>query len=132
MHTERLLAGADFLQRKGLWEGQKKIPKKEFCMSTWDSSKDPYAEDLVGPTCGTVKCAIGHMTTDPWFRRRGLKLVETWNDCQPQYKEFESFDAVAAFFGITYNDAFKIFGPHTDKTLPQVARELRKYVKDHQ
>jgi hypothetical protein len=49
-----------------------KVPRERFDMNRWVGADWKGAKNL---SCGTSACAAGWATTDPWFRRRGLRLL---------------------------------------------------------
>ena len=68
------------------------------------------------PTCGTAACAAGWATTIPSFRKAGLYLT-VWG---PAYQDLNTrssdgstngYNALARFFGISYDDASELFDP---------------------
>jgi len=88
-------------------------------------------------TCGTIGCAIGWAASDPWFTRRGLKLVEDWEDQKgkmtyvPVFRDEEDLDAVGAFFGLEWEDATALFGDIANgtKTRCQVIHNIKRFIK---
>lgn len=57
-------------------------------------------------SCGTVMCAAGFAGSDPWFTRRGFKLVWATHPLWPAgggagllYREHRGWDAINQFFG---------------------------------
>lgn len=112
MNKERLLKLAELLEN--LPEGRPK-----FSLENWYH-------------CGTAACAVGHAAIDPWFRRRGLKLIKIGRWHEPAYRDDEGWSAVAAFFGIYIIDAEFLFSAESydrgDRR--SVARRIRKFVKE--
>ena len=87
LHAERLLQVVRVLEE---------LPKeKKFSLSTW-------------LRCGTNGCAVGWAASDPWFTRRGLKMVyHDWYE--PYYKDKYNNDAVCDFFGLDQEQTFDLF-----------------------
>lgn len=115
MHVERLTKLAELLERP--------LPKgaPKFDMSTWYQ-------------CGTRACAAGHAALDPWFRRRGLKLVKL-NDPrathEPSYEGKTGFDALALFFDLDAEAADEIFMTHdVGNSRRDVARRIRRLIRE--
>jgi hypothetical protein len=60
--------------------------------------------------CGTVCCAAGHAARDPWFKRRGFKMVKDISGSPVpsnarhlltiSYDGKQGWDALAEFFGV--------------------------------
>lgn len=68
--------------------------------------------------CGTVGCAIGYASIDPWFNDHGFKLNEIILSERPHYVPiyknknditFSGFTAVSEFFDISLDDTYKLF-----------------------
>lgn len=74
-----------------------------FDMSMWIDSA----------SCGTVACAIGWATQDPWFKAQGFYMN---NNRAPCYGEACSFSAVAKFFKIPLGHARMLFGANFYET----------------
>lgn len=128
MYEKRILRLADALDEQ---------PRKLFHMGGW-------FDDL---ECGTVCCAGGLACTIPAFKRAGLKrmyfkgVIVKYNGVQyqdpktPGSATLYDFDALARFFDIPSDHAIALFTggkpyPSKEPTPKQVARVLRKYVKD--
>ena len=107
-----------------------------FEMNYWQIIRDPSNQYTTDDTCHTSACALGSCAMNPWFKRRGLKLVPDGannlvpdganNDvathlglhCRSQitakvaFKDgTENYNAAETFFGITYAEAEWIFYP---------------------
>ena len=109
LHAERLLQVVRVLEE---------LPKeKKFNLSTWLK-------------CGTVGCAVGWAASDPWFTRRGLKMVyHDWYE--PYYKDKYNNDAVCYFFGLTIHDTHGLFykNSYSEPTKRNVIRRIKAFVK---
>lgn len=78
-------------------------------------------------------CAVGLAAAmNPWFRAQGLRLesAESVKDCRPVYRNHSDWQAVAAFFALTNEDARALFdrGGYGGRVRPhprQVARKIR-------
>lgn len=64
--------------------------------------------------CGTVACAAGHCSLDPWFRRRGFAAEFDDGELNPT-RDREWPDMVEGFFGVPIN-SFDSLGPDPDRT----------------
>lgn len=51
--------------------------KKDFNMQTWGEEKFDWYDGQGKARCGTAMCLAGHMSLDPYFRRRAF--VGTWD-----------------------------------------------------
>ena len=93
--------------------------EKKFSLSVWHR-------------CGTVACAVEWAANDPWFKRRGLKLEEGLFSAVPAYKGFYTWDAIEAFFGVTGEEACRIFSNmgRMRNTRYDVIRRIEKFIKD--
>lgn len=132
----RLLKLADFLE---------KLPRKRFDYGRWVGVDWDGKPDL---SCGTTACALGWATTIPSFRRLGLRLrklggtvsvVELEND---DGQETHWSAAAMNVFGLDANEAFYLFlpgfglagmkyhSPRHDATAKQVAKHIRRFVKE--
>jgi hypothetical protein len=98
--------------------------KKHFNMSTWAEKTD----------CGTIGCAAGLCSFDPWFRRRGFKGVFIDHGSF----RFANLVSPGDFFGavglqrVFVNDEFT--NPERDHAGVHVHRDVvaavRDYIKD--
>ena len=89
--------------------------------------------------CGTIGCAAGQCGLDPWFRRRGFKLVPAplneGQDPRDLMGGFEGFNdghqngtiAVESFFGSA--GSASIFLNGDNRPVNQVIKEVRAYIK---
>lgn len=103
----------DFLERKGLWEGEYAFDRTNFKMHFWifeDHSK-------LHP-CGTVGCIAGHMASNSIWKAMGLELkaaVEYMNTDNisnirmPFYDGDWSYEGLRRLFKITSYEASYIF-----------------------
>jgi hypothetical protein len=125
--TDRLLRLADHLDT---------VQPEAFKLLAWRLEKQG---------CGTVACACGHGCDIPEFRDAGLKLERSLfsrDDQATEYflvytdpvlkAEYECFEAVQEFFGITAHDADYLFEPssydHGSKTTAvEVAARIRDF-----
>lgn len=79
--------------------------------------------------CGTAACALGTAALDPQFQAEGLRLIAKldqfgdFDGVQPSYRDKVLFEAAQAFFGITYNQAYNLFGLSSLEA-PQVAEKI--------
>lgn len=81
--------------------------------------------------CGMTACAFGHAATIPYFKRLGLKLMGTRGYFRPIYDELVEFEAAAAFFDITEQQASELFMPSTENSLEtpaEWARRCRRFI----
>lgn len=102
MNRERLQRAADTL--RALRPVIAKNHKLHFDLGLWFSGNPKKI------SCGTTACAMGWLSTDPWFKRRGLSLD---NYHTPAYshmgKNYIGFDAARTFFDIAPWNAAQIF-----------------------
>ena len=96
-------------------------PEKRFSLSVWHN-------------CGTVACAVGWAETDPWFKKRGLRLIkdDVLDDYKlPFYDGDEGSLAVKRFFGLD-DEEDKLFYScgYTRRTRKDVIRRIEAFVKD--
>lgn len=142
---KRLLKLADFLD---------KLPPEKFDFSEIAVQKGkPMREALkAGRTrCGTVGCAIGWMPAAfprslRWDETRGWATRTFPDVCLINEPTRVDFDAAVTFFGITSADAYWLFQPggwrglyasehnglHNDATPKQVAKHIRKFVREQE
>jgi hypothetical protein len=100
--------------------------------------------------CGSTCCAMGFAGVHPWFNKQGLEFRQSlarkngpcnfYVDGKSRYGD-GFVEAAEKFFDINYLDAGILFTPDTrvvdgelediDETPKQVARRLRKFVKEH-
>lgn len=78
--------------------------------------------------CGTVACAAGRCSFDPWFQRRGFSGTVTefygWS-LKDVVDSFET-DAVAEFFGL--DGANRIFFNGSQRPVSKVMREVKSHI----
>lgn len=118
-HRERLNMAATVL---AAW-----VPTPDLKFDLW--------EWHVRRECGTTCCAVGYLTSQPYFKRRGLRLEEQSPTAWLLDIEFDglnSWEAVQKFFGLSITDAHHLFsqdeyGPRP--TPKGVARRIRAYLK---
>jgi hypothetical protein len=106
--------------------------KKGFYLGSWG----------VEGACGTIACACGWATLDPWFKARGFHsssgdakgypLVPTFGtyaDGSPRI----GFSAVAAFFHISYEQTIHLFSAHeyARGNLFDVLRRVTAFINKH-
>ena len=107
--------------------------KKHFSMANWG----------VKTACGTVACAAGFCGLDPWFKRRGLKLIP-YNGVDESVDidyinyyligegkiitddKSDTKDAVTQFFGPTGTTS--IFFNGEIRPVGKVINEVRRYI----
>ena len=115
-----------------------------FEMNYWQIIRDPSNQYTTDDTCHTSACALGSCAMNPWFKRRGLKLVPDGANSEITAKVAfkdgtENYNAAETFFGITYAEAEWIFYPD-EYTAPnitpamvkkRVKQLIRKYSKEN-
>jgi hypothetical protein len=117
-----LLKLADFLET---------VPRKKFDMRSWQRSAADKPEGRRPGECGFAGCAVGWAVHQRMFR--GLKFIPDWSwggDLIPHYNGQTEWRAITDLFLIGYDEAFGLFGPQTGGTPKQVAKRIRKFVKD--
>lgn len=96
--------------------------RKHWNMHVWGEKTD----------CGTVACAAGHCSFDPWFRARGLKQNFTWfkgdEYSGPQWESDFDDESVVLFFGL--EGASSIFWNSSQRPVGTVIRECLAYIKE--
>jgi hypothetical protein len=95
------------------------VKPQTFRMDTWYDTNE---------LCGSTGCAIGHAMCDPWFIKQGFmanheeeklpdlvigELKYFDDDIFPSFAGHARFGAIAEFFGITYRQAYDLFGAST-------------------
>lgn len=100
----------DFLERKGLWEGEYVFDETNFNMDAWifeDWSK-------LHP-CGTVGCIAGHMGSNSIWKAMGLELkiedqdISRFKFKMPFYDGDSSYDGLAKLLKINEFQSYLIF-----------------------
>lgn len=86
------------------------IPSEKIDLAYWRSNQHERGFPDILHTCGTTACAIGYATTYPPFLKKGFRWCPEWG--VPAYKDKKSFDAVEAFFDLTYPQARQLFSDH--------------------
>lgn len=80
-------------------------------------------------------CAVGlAAATEPWFQAQGLRLkdVERPSLCHPVYRESSDWEAVAAFFGLTFAEARELFSAAAyDGGLQPAPRIVADRIRQH-
>ena len=82
-------------------------------------------------------CAVGLAAAmNPWFKAQGLRLesAESLKECRPVYRSHSDWQAVAAFFALSNEDARALFdrGGYDGQVRPhprQVARKIRNHLR---
>lgn len=113
INAKRLLRLADYLET---------VPRDHFDMGTWGGKS----------SCGFSGCAMGWAVHGRLFR--GLKSASyLGRRACPSFNGATGFEAAAELFDITIDQAEeKLFGPHIKGTPKQVAKRIRKFVRDNQ
>ena len=116
MNTEALLKLAELLE-----EDAANPTGVKFDLGTWGKVPKPGVVDWLlwrSPRldCGTKACAIGMACLHPWFNERGLKAAPAdlskgciYPVCVEGDFSLHGFHGVAHFFGISHNEAFRLF-----------------------
>lgn len=87
--------------------------------------------------CGFAACAIGWAGTIPSFKRAGFKMTHNLSrglgfNFHPTYGNEEGFDAVSAFFDITWDQSTMLFGVDSYRSgnprPSTVAKSIRQFV----
>lgn len=102
--------------KKMLDTHQKLFPDISFNMVSWLQRMSPFRKTCkIGKkeACGTAACALGSAAIHPPFIRQGLRMrVERGdNEGEPYYLGKSGYEAGEKFFGITDEEAQKIFSP---------------------
>ena len=80
------------------------IPESNFALKYWlDEDSWKKAE----PDCGTIACAAGWLALHPDMKKLGLTRDQMGT---PMYLDMDGYDALAAVFGINWQDARNLFG----------------------
>ena len=127
VHIDRLNRLADYLDT---------LPVEQFNLIEWvtDAQMDPMTEEIV-PGCGTVACAVGHACMIEDFKKQGLGQYGEY-PFSPTYGALTGWDAVQAFFGVGYFDAWQLFDyscyGYEDRTPPsEVALRIRQFIAEN-
>lgn len=81
------------------------VRQRHWDMSSWGHTTE----------CGTIACAAGHCSLNPWFKRRGLTMADI------------NSRNVEAFFGV--DGAEDIFHNMTRRAVEQVIEEVREHIR---
>lgn len=111
MNTERMLSLYNFMAA---------LPSKVIDMDAWrQTAKGVYNKDIgnkelraaiENPSCGTQACALGWACAIPEFKKAGLKYGQhDLGYFGPKFGDLADFDAGAAFFGLTDDQAGDLF-----------------------
>lgn len=93
--------------------------------------------DLTDWHCGTAACAVGHACLSPWFQAEGLSLRQDWGGVTPMFGDFDGWEAVEKFFGLSNDDAEHLFYRWkypkygVDTTAPEVADRIEQFIAEH-
>jgi hypothetical protein len=128
-YKRRLLKLAAFLE---------KLPPNRFNFATWVGCHWNGAADL---SCGTTACALGWATTIPEFQRLGLRMRKVRGlPPFPCIKRSNYYGINAAhhaankLFDLEMHESQSLFVPgyglNSDATAKQVAKHIRKFVKE--
>lgn len=110
-----------------------KLPKgAKFDMGGWgrhDVDHAPAEHNY----CGTVACAAGWLSLDPWFQRHGLRgefdalgLLHPFG-CKQGFVRM--WELLHNFFGLTHDEAECVFGPLNGGTAKDAARRFQMVLK---
>lgn len=103
---------------------RKPLPKgvDRFEMRSWQSHKE----------CGTSACAVGLAASDPWFNKRGFKIMNGGPGFIPERGCYlGGWNAVIRFFDLTEEDAFYLFAKpfYIRGNRLDVARRIEGFVR---
>lgn len=145
VEKKRLLTLAKYLRRlkpsqldMDSWVTQNGSATGTSTRSAWST----YANitKLTEGSCGYAACAVGHAGSIRSFREAGFKMVATdRGTIWPSYvtkdsKVLYNWEAVEAFFGLTYLEAERLFGAysyHSRQPGPKlVAERIETFVKE--
>lgn len=73
--------------------------------------------------CGTIGCAAGHCSMDPWFQEQGLKPEKSWDG----YWYLPDNIDLDTFFG--YRGSRDIFHNYTKRSVEDVIEEVRIHIE---
>lgn len=89
------------------------IPEGRFDLSNWQSSARISSADQIN--CGTIACAAGWLSLHPQMNEAGLRVMDDGYTV-PQFGSEHGYDALAEFFGISFDEAFNLFGIRGEST----------------
>lgn len=112
INAKRLLKLADYLET---------VPREQFDMSLYGWGSETQTE------CGFAGCAIGWAIHGKLFR--GFTFDKGH---QPSYQGYYWYGAIDKLFDLSDGDVSNLFGPHNSGTPKQVAKRIRKFVRDNQ
>ena len=146
-HKRRLLKLADLLMK----DARRKKGVK-FDLNNWAAPVDgPKDEDgheafatkpkTVPVNCGTYACAVGLACISGEFKRSGLGLdfMESHDEDgkpvfipRPKYRGLINWRAVEAFFGVTYEQSYALFGTgaYDVSTGAEAERAVARRIRD--
>jgi hypothetical protein len=113
-----------------------KVQEERFDMALWAAHNGEHSPEEDN-FCGTAACALGHAAMIPAFKRAGLGLDWFLRDegnpdkgwsAFVRFDGFDSEDAGAAFFGLSAEEANKLF-LDTNATRKEVIKNIRKLAK---
>ncbi|MCW8308586.1 hypothetical protein AruPA_16235 [Acidiphilium sp. PA] len=88
--------------------------------------------------CGTVGCAVGWMTQDPWHQKQGLRMgiLEDHGMPVPFYRNLSTgeittgWDAIGKYFGISRDEADHLFYyDEDDVTSRRISRTISDVIE---
>jgi hypothetical protein len=127
MDTERLLKLADLLENDAA--NDKGV---RFNLSLWAR---PSGEDEFKPRqkvkidCGTTACAVGLACISGTFRDDGLRYsIKKFDGFCPIFEKAEGWNAVKDFFGLSFDDAYYLFGDSSYPSGKTQGAEGERYV----
>lgn len=113
MRADRLLKLADYLET---------VPRDRFDMTDWSNMKTG---------CGFSGCAIGWAHHGKLFPGLAIRKKASDSFSVLHYRGETHLDAAALLFKIDSDSADDLFGPAQIATPKQVAKRIRKFVRDH-
>lgn len=126
-----LLMLADFLECE-VKPLEERIQRRKLDMNRWCADRDWLTTRINygNPnSCGTVACAGGFATVI--FHKRGLQLKMTEGEIStPSYLGYKGFSALQHFFGLSDDEANRIFsgGRIYDNDVDSVVLSIREFV----
>jgi hypothetical protein len=104
------------------------VPERNFNLAFWRGGYEQSDTALLNHKCGTTACAVGWACAMPEFKAEGLRDAAG----APVYMGHGGWDAVEAFFDLSYGESVALFSldHYTDSPEPwEVADRIEQFIE---
>ena len=99
-------------------------------LADWLETIPPERIEMGAWKCGTSACAVGWGCASPALAEEGLRFATRWGSVEsPSYDGRSDWDAVEAFFDLTFDEADFLFFDYDDPSKSAVVARIREFIR---